>query len=91
MHLQICWDTVPGNRFFYLSQILGWGISAALFTATLTVTGVSFRFGNACHVNHDQSMQVFWGWLLAIAAAAVVLQLSTYVKALLLRCFHEFD
>lgn len=77
MHLQICWDIVPGRKFFYFSQALGWGVPAAIFAATITVTGVSFRFGNACHVNHEKSMQSFWGWLLAIAAAAVVMQLST--------------
>lgn len=77
MHLQICWDIIPGKKFFYISQALGWGIPAALFTATITVTGVSFRFGGACHVNHEDSMALFWGWLLAFSAAAVFLQLST--------------
>ncbi|GAB7347449.1 hypothetical protein MBLNU459_g4365t1 [Dothideomycetes sp. NU459] len=78
MHLQICWDILPGRKFFYFSQAVGWGVPAALFTATITVTGVSFRFGGACHVNHDNSMALFWGWLLAFSAASVVLQLSTF-------------
>ncbi|KAK4994199.1 hypothetical protein LTR66_005713 [Elasticomyces elasticus] len=78
MHLQICWDTVPGRKFFYASQALGWGIPAVLFTATLTVTGVSSRFGDACHVNHKKSMGDFWGPLLAFAGSAVILQLATF-------------
>lgn len=77
MHLQICWDIVPGRKFFYASQALGWGIPAVLFTATITVTGVSFRFGDSCHVNHEKSLQDFWGWLLAVAGGSVILQFAT--------------
>ncbi|KAI5366286.1 hypothetical protein Slin15195_G078070 [Septoria linicola] len=79
MNLQICWDIVPGRKFFYISQMLGWGIPAVLFCITITLTGVSFRFGNACHVNHKDSMGDFWGPLMAIAGAAGVLQLMTLV------------
>jgi hypothetical protein len=78
MNLQICWDIVPGRKFFYGSQALGWGLPAALFTATMTVTGVSFRFGSACHVNHPHSMADFWGPLLGLAGAAGLLQLVTF-------------
>nr|POF19985.1 hypothetical protein CFP56_52234 [Quercus suber] len=78
MNLQICWDIVPGRRFFYVSQALGWGIPAVLFTAIMVVTGVSFRFGSACHVNHENSMANFWGPLLGMAALAGILQLMTF-------------
>ena len=78
MNLQICWDIVPGRKFFYISQGLGWGIPAALFTATMTVTGVSFRFASQCDVNHTNSMADFWGPLLALAGAAGILQLMTF-------------
>lgn len=77
MHLQICWDVSPGTKFFYWAQGLGWGVIAALFTATITVTGVSFRFGDVCHVNSKNSMKDFWGPLLAIAGAATIVQLAT--------------
>ncbi|KAK4499685.1 hypothetical protein PRZ48_010203 [Zasmidium cellare] len=85
MNLQICWDIVPGKRFFYASQLLGWGIPAVLFTITITLTGVSFRFGSACHVNHKSSMGDFWGPLLAFAGAAGVLQLMTFAY-----CIHVY-
>nr|POE58029.1 hypothetical protein CFP56_74893 [Quercus suber] len=78
MNLQICWDIVPGQKFFYFSQAFGWGIPAVLFTAIMVVTGVSFRFGNACHVNHENSMANFWGPLLGMAALAGILQLMTF-------------
>lgn len=82
MHLQICWDVVPGRKFFYLAQALGWGVIAALFTATVTFTGVSMRFGDACHVNSVHSMKNFWGPLLGIAAASTLTQLGTFAYCL---------
>jgi hypothetical protein len=77
MHLQICWDVMPGKRFFYASQGLGWAVVAGFFTATITVTGVSYRFGNLCHVNSAQSTKDFWGPLLTIAGSATVVQIAT--------------
>jgi hypothetical protein len=78
MHLQICWDVLPGTRFFYWAQGLGWGFVATFFTTTITITGVSFRFGEVCHVNSAESMKDFWGPLLAIAGAATLVQLMTF-------------
>ena len=78
MHLQICWDVMPGKRFFYWAQGLGWTVAAAFFTATITVTGVSFRFGDVCHVNAAHSIPAFWAPLLTIAGGATVVQLGTF-------------
>jgi hypothetical protein len=78
MHLQICWDVTPGKKFFYWAQGLGWSVAATFFTITITITGVSFRFGDVCHVNSANSMADFWGPLLAIAGAATLLQVSTF-------------
>lgn len=78
MHLQIVWDLMPGKRFFYWAQGLGWAVSAGFFCATVTVTGVSFRFGDVCHVNAAHSLADFWGPLLTIAGAATLVQLVTF-------------
>ncbi|RMY96037.1 hypothetical protein D0862_08624 [Hortaea werneckii] len=78
MNLQICWDIVPGKKFFYAAQAFGWGIPAVLFAASLTATGLSYHFGNACLLNHKNSMADFWGPLLGIAGAAGLLQLATF-------------
>lgn len=77
MHLQIVWDVMPGKKFFYSSQVLGWAVAAGFFTATITVTGVSYRFGDICHVNYEEATKDFWGPLLVIAGAATVVQLVT--------------
>ncbi|KAF2482511.1 hypothetical protein BDY17DRAFT_324789 [Neohortaea acidophila] len=82
MNLQICWDIVPGQKFFYYSQAFGWGIPAVLFTVTMTFTGVSFRFGRECDVNHDNSMKDFWGPLMGMVGLAGILQLMTFVHCL---------
>ncbi|KAH8732824.1 hypothetical protein GQ44DRAFT_6304 [Phaeosphaeriaceae sp. PMI808] len=78
MHLQICWDVTPGKKFFYWAQGLGWSVAATFFTITITITGVSFRFGDVCHVNAAHSMKDFWGPLLAIAGTAMVIQIATF-------------
>lgn len=85
MHLQIVWDVSPGRRFFWLGQLFGWGIPAVLLAATLAATGVSYRFGDTCHVNHRHSLADFWAPLLAIACASTLLQLGT-----LGYCFHVY-
>ncbi|KAK5133252.1 hypothetical protein LTR08_007986 [Meristemomyces frigidus] len=78
MNLQICWDIVPGSKFFYISQAMGWGVPAVLFTATMTSTGLSYRWGNACLLNHPKSMADFWGPLLGFAGGAGLLQVVTF-------------
>ena len=90
LHLQICWEVIPGKVFFYTSMILGWGIPAVGLALALTLTGVSFRFGNVCHINHHNGLQDFWGPLLAFAAATLIIQsitfgycIQVYVRALL--------
>ena len=77
MHLQICWDVQPGRKFFYCATAMGWGVAGLLFTITITITGVSFRFGDACHVNSKHALEDFWGPLLGISGAAALVQLLT--------------
>lgn len=90
LHLQICWEVVPGKAFFLSSLAFGWGIPAVGLALALSLTGVSYRFGDVCHINHKDGLQDFWGPLLAFAAIAAVLQFITigyciqvYVKSLL--------
>jgi len=77
LHLQICWEVVPGKKFFYSALSLGCAIPAVGLALALSLTGVSYRFGNVCHINHKASIQDFWGPLLAFSAAALLLQLFT--------------
>ena len=90
LHLQICWEVIPGNKFFLSSLVFGWLIPVIGLATALALTGVSFRFGNVCHINHKLALQDFWGPLLAFAAIGMVLQFITlgycihvYVKSLM--------
>jgi hypothetical protein len=90
LHLQICWEVIPGNVFFYSALAFGWGIPAVALALALSLTGVSYRFGTVCHINHTNGLQVFWGPLLAFAAASLIIQgitfgycIQVYIRALL--------
>ena len=87
LHLQICWSRVPGKKSFYAAQLVGWGVPAIVTGVSLSLSGVAFRFGNVCHINHDNSIATFWGPTLVFAAVAAVLQFITlgYVCRVYLR------
>ena len=69
---------VPGKKFAMCAYLAGWGVPAISLALLLTLTGVSYRFGSTCHVNHDNSIATFWGPMLAFAGAATILQFSTF-------------
>ncbi|KAL8848428.1 MAG: hypothetical protein Q9221_006535 [Calogaya cf. arnoldii] len=77
IHLQICWQVVPGRKFFWSSLLAGWGIPILFASVALARTGVSYRFGDTCHINHDKALQDYWGPLLAFAAVSTILQFAT--------------
>ncbi|KAI0136554.1 hypothetical protein BJ170DRAFT_17269 [Xylariales sp. AK1849] len=78
LHLQICWQMVVGRSFMWLSQALGWGIPAIGLTVLLVFSGVSFRFGQTCHINHQNSLADFWIPLLVFAGLTVIIQFATF-------------
>ncbi|KAI8954265.1 hypothetical protein F4801DRAFT_587639 [Xylaria longipes] len=78
LHLQICWQMVVGRNYMWFSQALGWGIPAVGLTLLLVFSGVSFRFGQTCHINHENSLADFWIPLLIFAGLTVVIQFATF-------------
>jgi hypothetical protein len=77
MHLQVCWNIIPGNRFFWSSQAAAWGIPIIFANLTLFLSGVSYRFGNVCYLNHQNAM-VFWSPMIAVGGAAFLIQMVTF-------------
>ena len=69
---------VPGKKFAICAYLAGWGVPAVSLALLLTLTGVSYRFGTTCYVNHDNSIGTYWGPMLAFAGAATILQFSTF-------------
>ena len=78
IHLQICWQVVTGKKFFWSSLIAGWGLPGLFLAIMLPLTGVSYRFGDTCHINHMKALQDYWGPLLAFAAISTILQFITF-------------
>lgn len=78
LHLQICWQVVVGRNFLWFSQVVGWGVPCVGVVLALTLSGVSFRFGNSCHINHSNSLAVMWIPLLVFAGMTLIIQFATF-------------
>ncbi|KAL5596774.1 hypothetical protein BROUX41_006542 [Berkeleyomyces rouxiae] len=79
LHLQICWQVVVGRSFMWTAQAIGWLIPTIIIAVALKYSGVSFRFGQTCHVNHDNSMADFWIPMLVFSGFTLVLQGATFI------------
>jgi hypothetical protein len=69
---------ILGDSFMWGALVVGWGIPAIGLTITLVFSGVSFRFGNTCHVNHKDSLVDFWIPLLVFSGLTLIIQMSTF-------------
>ncbi|KAJ9142125.1 Frizzled/smoothened-like sans CRD protein B [Pleurostoma richardsiae] len=78
LHLQICWQLVVGRNFMWLAHVAGWGIPIIGIILALTLSGVSFRFGSTCHINHKNSLADLWIPLLVFAGFTIVIQFATF-------------
>ncbi|KAG5957362.1 hypothetical protein E4U58_006143 [Claviceps cyperi] len=78
LHLQICWQVLVGRNFMFFAQAIGWGIPLVGITVALIFSGVSFRFGPTCHINHKNSLADLWIPLLIVAGATVILTFATF-------------
>ncbi|CCF39314.1 hypothetical protein CH063_10179 [Colletotrichum higginsianum] len=78
LHLQICWQVVVGRNFMIFAQATGWGIPLIGIVVALVFSGVSFRFGATCHINHKNSLADFWIPLLVFAGLTVIIQFATF-------------
>lgn len=78
LHVQVCWKVVPGPKFFWGSILVGVGVPILLIAIALPATGVSYRFGDTCHINHEKALGDYWGPLLSFAAISTILQFTTF-------------
>lgn len=78
LHLQICWQQNVGRMFMIFSHATGWLIPFVVVTLALVFSGVSFRFGATCHINHKNSLADFWIPLLIFAGLTVLFQFATF-------------
>lgn len=78
LHLQICWQVTVGRNFMFFAHAAGWGVPLIGITLALVFSGVSFRFGPTCHINHDNSLSVLWIPLLIFAGITVICTFATF-------------
>lgn len=78
LHLQICWQVLVGRSFMIFAQLAGWGVPLLALALALVFSGVSFRFGPTCHINHENSLADFWIPLLVFAGATVIITFATF-------------
>jgi hypothetical protein len=78
LHLQICWQVTVGRNFMLFAHAAGWGVPLIGITLVLVFSGVSFRFGPTCHINHDNSLSVLWIPLLIFAGITVICTFATF-------------
>ncbi|KAL3437106.1 hypothetical protein BDV09DRAFT_163780 [Aspergillus tetrazonus] len=88
-HLQVCWEVILGPRFMWAAFICGLGVPIIGTSVMLVLTGVSFRFGDVCHINIEKSLQDYWIPVIAFSGAALIMQFTTmgycvhiYIKSL---------
>ena len=78
LHLQICWQVLVGRNFMIFSHAVGWGVPILGLVLALVFSGVSFRFGPTCHINHENSLADFWIPLLIFAGLTVIITFATF-------------
>ncbi|MBE3046460.1 hypothetical protein IMZ48_28800 [Candidatus Bathyarchaeota archaeon] len=77
LHLQICWQQNVGRLFMIFSHAAGWLVPFVVVTLALVFSGVSFRFGDTCHINHKHSLYDFWIPILIFSGLTVLIQFAT--------------
>lgn len=60
------------------SYAFSWGLPAIGVTVALIMSGVSFRFGDTCHLNHANSVADVWIPLLVFAGITFIIQCLTF-------------
>ena len=62
----------------WFAQAAGWGVPILGIILALVFSGVSFRFGATCHINHENSLADLWIPLLIFAGATVIITFATF-------------
>jgi hypothetical protein len=93
LHLSVCWEIKPGQMYKCASLTLIFVGSSALVAVVLSVSGVEYTFGRISYITPGIDRATFWGPLLAISAASLLLQFITvtYCAILTLRPWFNYQ
>ncbi|KAI4722741.1 hypothetical protein E4T48_00936 [Aureobasidium sp. EXF-10727] len=81
-HLRVCWNRSDTQVFLVSSQVFCWGIPTILTAVCMKYTGVSYRLANVCLPNDKHTFTTYFGWMIAFASLAFVLQIATSIYCL---------
>ncbi|KAI6819069.1 hypothetical protein KC332_g11251 [Hortaea werneckii] len=87
-HLRVCYDIKHTQNYVWASHLIGWGVPGIFLAISLPVTGVSYRLGTTCIPNQHYSFVTWFGWLIAFACLAALLQFGTTGFCLFLYARH---
>lgn len=93
LHITICWEVKLGKAYKNVSLIIIFIGSAALVVVLLTVSGMQYTFGRISYIVPYYDRATFWGPLLAISSASLMLQFVTviYCMTLILRPWFNYQ
>lgn len=83
LHLSVCWESQPGRQFQISSLAIIFPGSAALVAIALTVSGVQYTWGRICYLVPHYDRASFWGPLLGVSIASLILQFITMIYCLI--------
>ena len=66
-----------------MAHLFGWGLPALFLAISLPITGVSYRLGATCLPNPQGAFVTWFGWLIAFACLAALIQIVTTAFCLL--------
>ncbi|KAL4889789.1 beta-lactamase/transpeptidase-like protein [Aspergillus ambiguus] len=93
LHLTVCWEIKPSRMYKNLSLSIIFIGSAALVAVLLSVSGMQYTFGRISYIVPNFDRATFWGPLLGVAAASLILQFITitYCVTLVLRPWFNYQ
>jgi hypothetical protein len=91
LFIRIVYDIAPGKNFMYGSIAAGTSLPITFLVAVLTSTGYSYRMGQTCLPNHENSIITFWVWLVVFGILGFLLQAVTtgYCLWIYMRTLHR--
>lgn len=77
LHISVCWDIKPNEKFKQISLGSTFIGSAALLAIVLSITGAQYTFGRICYLTPHYDRATFWGPLLGFSIVSLILQFAT--------------
>ncbi|KAF9894051.1 hypothetical protein FE257_009024 [Aspergillus nanangensis] len=93
LHLAVCWEVKLTHIYQYISLVVIFVGSSILVAIVMSVSGMQYTFGRITYIVPNYDRGTFWGPLLGISAASLILQFVTigYCSTLVLRPWYNYQ